>query len=139
VNCRFEIEGKTKGKGRPRFSNYGKFVKAYTPQDTASYENLIKLQFRITCGKWYSELPLKMKITAIHGIVKSASQKDKLKMLSGELKPTKKPDADNIVKIICDALNGIAYKDDTQVVELDFKKLYGEAEKEIVEIEELEV
>lgn len=139
MNCRFEIEGKIKGKGRPRFSNYGKFVKAYTPQDTASYENLIKLQFRITCGKWYSELPLKMKITAIHGIVKSASKKDKLKMLSGELKPTKKPDADNIVKIICDALNGIAYKDDTQVVELDFKKLYGEAEKVIVEIEELEV
>lgn len=139
MNCRFEVEGKIKGKGRPRFSNYGKFVKAYTPQDTASYENLIKLQFRITCGKWYSELPLKMKITAIHGIVKSASKKDKLKMLSGKLKPTKKPDADNIVKIICDALNNIAYKDDTQVVELDFKKLYGEAEKVIVEIEELEV
>ncbi len=137
MNCRFEIEGKIKGKGRPRFSNYGNFVKTYTPADTASYENLIKLQFRATCGKWYSELPLKMKITAIHGIVKSASKKDKLKMLNGELKPTKKPDADNIVKIICDALNNIAYKDDTQVVELEFKKLYGELEKVIVEIEEL--
>ena len=53
------------------------------------------------------------------------------------IKPTKKPDADNIVKIICDALNGVAYKDDTQVVELDFKKVYGEFEKVIVEIVEL--
>lgn len=137
MNCCFEIEGKIKGKGRPRFSNYGKFVKAYTPSDTASYENLIKLQFRISCGDWYSELPLKMKIKAIHGIIKSASKKDKARMLSGELKPTKKPDADNIVKIICDALNNIANKDDTQIVELEFKKAYGELEKVIVEIEEI--
>lgn len=137
MHCSFVIEGKIKGKGRPRFSKYGKFVKAYTPQDTVNYENLIKLQFRMSCGDWYSELPLKMKITAIHSIVKSASKKDRAKMLNGELKPTKKPDADNIVKIICDALNNIAYKDDTQVVELEFKKLYGELEKVIVEIEEI--
>lgn len=138
MNCCFEIEGKIKGKGRPRFTNFGKFVKTYTPAETASYENLIKLQFRISCGDWYSELPLRMKITAIHGIVKSATKKDKAKMLSGEIKPTKKPDADNIVKIICDALNGVAYKDDTQVVELEFKKVYGEFEKVIVEIVELQ-
>lgn len=137
MNCCFEIEGKIKGKGRPRFSNYGNFVKAYTPADTASYENLIKLQFRISCGDWFSELPLKMKITAIHGIVKSASKKDRVKMLNGELKPTKKPDADNIVKVICDALNKIAYKDDTQIVDLELKKVYGEQEKVIVEIEEI--
>ena len=137
MNCQFEIEGKIKGKGRPRFASYGRYVKTYTPADTASYENLIKLQFRYCCGDWYSESPLKMKITAIHGIVKSATKKDRSRMLSGELKPTKKPDADNIVKIICDALNGIAYKDDTQVVELEIKKVYGEVEKVIVEIEEL--
>lgn len=137
MNCSFEIEGKIKGKGRPRFTNYGRFVKTYTPKETASYENLIKLQFKISCGDWYSELPLKMKITAVHGIVKSASKKDRARMLDGELKPTKKPDADNIVKIICDALNGVAYKDDTQVVELEIKKVYGELEKVVVEIEEL--
>ena len=137
MNCCFEIEGKIKGKGRPRFAKYGSFVKAYTPTETASYENLIKLQFKISCGDWYSESPLKMKITAIHGIVKSATKKDRIKMLDGDLKPTKKPDADNIVKIICDALNGVAYKDDTQVVELEMKKVYGELEKVVVEIEEL--
>jgi Holliday junction resolvase RusA-like endonuclease len=137
LNCCFEIEGKIKGKGRPRFSSYGKFVKAYTPEQTASYENLIKLQFRITCGKWYSELPLRMKITAIHGITKSTSKKNRLKMLQGEILPVKKPDSDNICKVICDALNGIAYKDDTQVVELSVKKIYGEPERVIIEIEEI--
>ena len=137
MNCRFEVEGKIKGKGRPRFSKFGNYVKTYTPEDTVSYENLIKLQFRMFCGRWYSELPLKMKITAIHGIVKSASKRNQAKMLSGEIKPTKKPDADNIVKIICDALNNIAYKDDTQIVDLQVKKVYGEMEKVIVEIEEI--
>ena len=137
MNCRFEVEGKIKGKGRPRFSKFGKYVKTYTPEDTVSYENLIKLQFKMSCGNWYSELPLRMKITAIHGLVKSASKKSQAKMLSGEIKPTKKPDADNIVKIICDALNNIAYKDDTQVVDLQVKKIYGETEKVIVEIEEI--
>lgn len=138
MKCCFEIEGKIKGKGRPRFSKFGNYVKTYTPPETASYENLIKLQFRFSCGGWYSELPLKMKITAVHGIVKSASKKDKERMLCGELKPTKKPDIDNIVKIICDALNNVAYKDDTQVVELEVKKVYGEPERVIVEIEEIQ-
>ena len=137
MNCCFEIEGKIKGKGRPRFTNYGKFVKTYTPADTASYENLIKLQFRISCGNWYSELPLKMKITAIHGIVKSASKKDKEKMLSGHIKPTKKPDADNIVKIICDALNGVAYKDDTQIIELECRKFYSDIPRMEITLEDL--
>lgn len=130
--CQFEVEGKIKGKGRPRFAKYGNFVKTYTPADTASYENLIKLQFKNSCGDWYSETPLKMTITAIHGIPKSTSKKDREKMLNNELKPTKKPDADNIAKIICDALNGIAYKDDTQIVELEVKKIYGEQEKVVV-------
>lgn len=134
---KFEIEGTIKGKGRPRFSKFGNYVKAYTPEDTVSYENLIKLQFRISCGNWYSEMPLKMKITAIHSITKSVSKKNRARMLSGEIKPTKKPDADNIVKVICDALNHIAYKDDTQIVELEIKKVYGELEKVVVEIEEV--
>ena len=37
-------------------------------------------------------------------------------MTSGALFPLKKPDLDNVMKIVCDALNGIAYKDDVQIV-----------------------
>ena len=133
--CQFVIDGKIKGKGRPRFTKYGH---TYTPEGTVSYENLIKLQFGISCGKWYSEMPLKMKITAIHGVTKSTSKKNRLLMLQDIIKPTKKPDADNIIKVICDALNGIAYKDDTQIVDLTMKKIYGEPERVIVEIEEIE-
>ena len=45
-------------------------------------------------------------------------------MIAGQRTPTKKPDADNIAKVVCDALNGVAYKDDTQIVSLHIKKSY---------------
>ena len=47
-------------------------------------------------------------------------------MINGDILPTKKPDADNILKIIADALNGIAYADDKQVVTAEVQKLYAE-------------
>lgn len=47
-------------------------------------------------------------------------------MLDGELLPSKKPDIDNIVKAVLDALNKVAYRDDTQVVELQVRKQYSE-------------
>ena len=60
-------------------------------------------------------------------------------MAEWKLHPTKKPDADNIAKVICDALNGVAYGDDTQVVNLNVKKRYTDEEpKVIVHIEQLE-
>ena len=46
-------------------------------------------------------------------------------MIVDEIKPTKKPDADNIAKAVCDALNGIACKDDSQVVDLTVRKHYS--------------
>lgn len=49
-------------------------------------------------------------------------------MLSGQLYPTKKPDWDNVGKIICDALNGIAYRDDAQIVFAAVSKSYTEGE-----------
>lgn len=43
--------------------------------------------------------------------------------------PAKKPDADNIAKIICDSLNNVAYRDDTQVIELTVIKRYAKEPK----------
>lgn len=120
---KFIVEGKITGKGRPRFAKAGRFVKAYTPEDTALYENLVKLSFR-TQGGIYSEKPLEMTVTAYHDIPKSVSRKQRERMAENKVLPTKKPDADNIAKIICDALNGMAYKDDTQIVRLHVFKKY---------------
>ena len=47
-------------------------------------------------------------------------------MLNGDILPTKKPDLDNIIKIILDALNGVADHDDNQVCRGYFEKMYAE-------------
>ena len=59
-------------------------------------------------------------------------------MLDGLIRPTKKPDWDNIGKVVCDALNGIAYRDDAQIVDSMVRKFYGEVPRVVVIIREYE-
>ena len=138
MKVRFEIPGEPKGKGRPRFSNAGKYVKTYTPKETASYENLVRLEYQAQCRgfKFGDGDCLDMRITAYYGIPKSVSKKKRAEMLSHRIRPTKKPDADNVVKIIADSLNAIAYKDDTQVVDCMVRKFFSENPRVVVTIQE---
>ena len=119
----FNIPGKIQAKQRPRFN--GKFV--YTPKQTINYENWVKECY---LEKWSgvkpTEKPLKVKIIAFYEIPKSTSKKKKQEMLEDRIYPTIKPDTDNIAKSILDSLNGIAYKDDKQVVSLTVEKRYSE-------------
>ena len=48
----------------------------------------------------------------------------------------KKADWDNIGKIVCDSLNGIAYHDDVQIVDAQVRKFYGETPRVVVTIQE---
>lgn len=57
-------------------------------------------------------------------------------MLNNTISPTKKPDIDNIVKIVLDAMNELAFKDDTQITKLEVEKIYGIEEKLQIKIEE---
>lgn len=117
------IPGEPKGKGRPRMST--KTGRAYTPQDTVNYENWVKLCYQDQ-SKEYLEGQIDATIVAYYSIPKSTSKKKMGSMLSGEIRPTKKPDLDNIVKGVLDSLNGIAYKDDSQVVKVVTEKFYAE-------------
>ncbi len=119
----FTVPGKPQGKGRPRFARTGNYVKTYTPAETESYENLIKLACSAVC-KEPLEGPLKIYIRAFFPIPKSWSKKRQAMALSGEIRPTTKPDFDNIAKVVCDSLNGIAYGDDTQIVDAVTTKRY---------------
>lgn len=135
----FSIPGEPIGKGRPKFARRGNFVQTYTPEKTASYENLVKLCYRQVPESEYAfaERPIQVNILAKFSISKSASKKKRLEMLGGTIRPTKKPDVDNLVKSILDALSGVAYKDDSQVVELTIGKIYSENPLTIVTIEDL--
>ena len=125
---KFSVPGQPFGKQRPKFSRAGAYVKTYTPGETVNYENLIKLMYQQAAkGRMFSEdAALDVRIIAYYGIPKSISKKKRKAMLEHKLRPTKKPDWDNIGKIICDSLNLVAYHDDSAVVDAQVRKFYSE-------------
>lgn len=135
----FTIPGEPKGKGRPRMARMGNFTKAYTPKDTVVYENLVRLEYQNEVGDWMfpDDAILDMRIVAYYGIPKSASKKRREQMLTGMIRPSKKPDMDNVVKIIADALNKLAYHDDTQIVDCQVRKFYSEVPRVTVKISQI--
>ena len=131
----FEVIGDIKGKARPRMNTYT--GRAYTPTETKDYENLIKQYFKIKYPR-YVEFEGRIAITIIAyiKIPKSTTKKDIAKIEEGILSPTKKPDIDNIVKIVLDALNKMAFIDDNQITKLSVEKVYNQEEKIYIKIEE---
>lgn len=131
----FEIPGKIIGKGRPRLNSYTGAV--YTPTRTKDYENLVMQYFMIKYPKFKQlEGRVSVEIVANFEVPKSTKKQDKILMLENKINPIKKPDIDNIVKIILDAMNEIAFKDDTQITKLNVEKKYSEKESVFVKIEE---
>ena len=127
TTLKFTIPGEPCAQGRPRFSTAGGFVKAYDPAKSKNYKAYIKLVATHEAKKqgWlYTELPLSMSVTAYMSIPKSKSKKFRPAALAHEERPTKKPDLSNIVKGVEDALNGLIYKDDSQIVKLSLEKYY---------------
>lgn len=127
----FEVLGNPIGKQRARTLRNGH---SYTPEKTVNYETLIKL----SCPKTVEPLvgALQVSVIACYPIPKSFSKVKREQALQGQIKPLVKPDIDNVVKIVCDALNGIAYKDDTQISTVWATKKYGEQPKIIIQITE---
>ena len=131
----FIIPGTPQGKARARtFKNKktGKTVTT-TPDNTVLYENLIKIMFKQAKGIMIEEgKPVYMSVTAFFDIPKSYTKGKRLAATHNIIRPTKKPDADNILKVVADALNGLAYKDDTQIVSAMVVKNFTEDEPRVV-------
>lgn len=141
MRVQFTILGEPVGKGRPRFSTKGNFVKAYTPKKTVNYENLVKLEYRRQCRdfKFPKEAPLDLRILAYFGIPKSASKRKRELMISGAIRPMKKPDMDNVIKAIADACNEYSYHDDAQIVDCQVRKFYSEQPRVTIIIQEVKM
>ncbi|WP_291568581.1 RusA family crossover junction endodeoxyribonuclease [Clostridium sp. UBA2485] len=116
------IPGEPKGKGRPRL---GKSF-TYTPKDTVNYENLVKVCYMDQAKNLKLDGELKATIIAYYSIPKSTSKKKRLEMVEERLRPIKKPDLDNVAKIVLDSLNKVAFDDDSQIVKLEVEKFYSE-------------
>ena len=119
------IDGEPCGKGRPRFTRNGH---AYTPEKTVTYENNVRFAYLSEYGrqKFPETSQLRLEVKAFYGIAKSDSKKRKAAKIQGTIRPTKRPDMDNIVKAIADGLNAIAYHDDAQIVECSVEKWYSD-------------
>ena len=127
MQIHFQVEGDPKGKGRPRFSRVGSFTKVYTDKQTLGYEAKIAYFAKQAIG---STEPLKTPVSVYLyvrlSIPQSYPKKRREACLNGFELPCKKPDIDNIAKTYLDAMNGVIFVDDTQVIDLHVKKVYAE-------------
>ena len=123
------IPGLPIGQGRPKFSTINGHPKAYDPEKSRNYKAYVRMlatQAMKDSGFTMIEGPCCLSIYAYFEVPKSKSKKFREAALNGLEYPTKKPDIDNIIKAIQDALNGLAYKDDALIVRLGVTKLYCE-------------
>lgn len=123
------VYGNPVAQGRPRFSRQGGFVKAYDPIQSKSYKQLIRLELQpLLSNPDFKPIDKAccLNLKVFRAIPKSFSKKKRYAASEGAIRPTTKPDADNYVKGVLDALNGIVVKDDSQIVDIVAKKFYSD-------------
>lgn len=134
----FVVPGVPVGKGRPKFARRGAFVSTYTPEKTASYENLVKVKAEEAMqGRALFEGAVSVDIALFITPPASWSQKKQREALAGNVFPTSKPDVDNVLKGIMDACNESVFKDDKQAVDVKVIKRYADTARAIVKVEAL--
>ena len=133
----FKIPGKVQAKQRPRFSKSGI---VYTPKETRVYEDFVRVCYSDYANQYQWEPydgQLRAEIEVFIQVPKSDSKLNKQAKIIGEIRPTIKPDCDNLAKSILDSLNGWAYRDDKQIIELSVKKFYAEQSEVKVKLMEV--
>lgn len=122
-----ELPGEPKGKGRPRFTTINGMARAYTPKPTRDYEDALReVGALVMRGRDVLDEALCVGVLAAFSVPASWSRKKQDAALAGIVRPTGKPDADNLVKML-DALNGVVFRDDALIVEAHVQKVYAQA------------
>ena len=116
-----------KPKERPRAAMIAGKPRIFTPKTTEAYEKEIRAAWVRANGDKPMDGPLRARIYFGLPIPKSETKANRLAMALRKVFPTKRPDLDNLVKSVLDALNGVAYEDDCQIVTMLSKKNYAEA------------
>lgn len=125
------IQGEPVAQGRPRAGKinrgrlHGQTV-LYDPEKSKDYKHYLKFAASQQAPEKPLEGPLQLVVHIYRSIPKSFSKKKKAEAEAGELRPTTKPDADNYLKGISDALNKIIWQDDSQIVSATVEKWYSQ-------------
>lgn len=127
----FKVHMTPVGKARPRFTRWGG---VYTPSATHMAERKLAVSCKMALVGLVTPTgaPVRVAIRANFAIPASVSQKKRAEMLG--MPVTKKPDADNVAKLVLDALNGIAYADDKQVFSVSIEKKYAAEDSIAVDV-----
>jgi Holliday junction resolvase RusA-like endonuclease len=127
-----ELPGEPRGKGRPRFAR--RTGHAYTPQKTASYEAMLRNEAALAmANRPPLEGALRVRVLACFGVPQSWSAKKRTAAITGAIRPAKRPDIDNVVKML-DACNGVVWADDAQIVEGWIEKFYSDRPRLRIEV-----
>jgi Holliday junction resolvase RusA-like endonuclease len=120
------LTGIPQGKGRARAFLRAGHISHYTPEKTRTYEGMIRSAAMNEMGNRAPlDCPVEFVMRAIFPVPTSWSDKKRQRALTGEIKPGKKPDLDNIAKAWKDALNSVAYRDDCLICRSVQEKRYG--------------
>ena len=123
----FTVPGEPQGKGRAKIVKIGGFSRMATPAKTVAYEGLVAHEAQAAMrGAQPFSGPCALEVDIVCSVPKSASKRVSAAALDGKVRPTKKPDIDNVLKAICDGMNGVVWKDDVQAVEVRVSKRYGQ-------------
>lgn len=135
---KFTVPGEPYGQARPRFSAANGKVHTYNTDESRNYKTQVKLiaQAETKKQEWtFAESEgVGMNVYAYMSIPKSETKKFHAAAVAGDIRPTKKPDVDNIFKAVSDALNGVIYKDDKQIIHSRVEKYYSDEPRVEVEV-----
>jgi len=122
----FKLDADPVGKQRARYARRGNFVQTYTPDKTRNYEALLKEAAIEAMGSSEPlETPVSLYLYIRVQIPKSFSKKKVQECLNGLEQPMKKPDSSNVLKSVEDAMNGVVYKDDCQIINHHMTRVYS--------------
>ena len=139
---RFTIPGPAVPQGRTRLTTRGRYPHAYDPQKSREYKQLVQAIAKAAMRKRGGALlegPVMLSVQEFRAVPKSWNKEKREAALGGSIFPTTKPDTSNVVKGIEDAMNGIVWHDDAQVVITRTLKIYDESPRVEVEVKEVEL
>ncbi len=114
------------------------FIQQYPDPDTAAYEKtLAECAALFMRGRRATDNPVALLVHAFRAIPASWSKTDREKARDGAIMPTSRPDGDNHLKVVQDALNKIVWADDSQVVDSRCIKKYHEEPALRIEVREM--
>lgn len=110
------VLGDPVAQGRPRFSRQGEFVKAYDPAKSRDYKSYVRLIAAQNAPDSPVEGAIEFSLRIYRAIPKGMPKYKREAAKAGTLRPVTKPDVSNVLKGVEDALKGVWYKDDSQIV-----------------------